>query len=229
MKLIRPGDVLEDVGKQKRFDMSIWKRIVVVAGLGLLQTLYFPIGRSLRGGVALITPLDAYVPVWPVWVIPYDSIWLMLGLSIAWAVWKLDDARFRALTLAQFAVTGLGMAFWLVFPTYVIRPTLAGQDIFTQLLRLTYAHDVSYNAFPSAHVYLTALPALFWARWYPRTRWLWAAWIVVVILSTLFTGQHYLVDPVGGLALAWLCCRLGLRVAGEPAAGRPRPRLTTSA
>jgi hypothetical protein len=33
---------------------------------------------------------------------------------------------------------------------------------------------------------------------------------VIVVLATLFTHQHYLPDPIGGLALAWFGYRIGL-------------------
>jgi hypothetical protein len=32
----------------------------------------------------------------------------------------------------------------------------------------------------------------------------------MVALATLFTHQHYLPDPIGGLALAWFGYRIGL-------------------
>jgi hypothetical protein len=40
--------------------------------------------------------------------------------------------------------------------------------------------------------------------------------VVIVILATLFTHQHYLPDPIGGLALAWFGYRIGLRCVANP-------------
>jgi membrane-associated phospholipid phosphatase len=34
--------------------------------------------------------------------------------------------------------------------------------------------------------------------------------VLIVALSTLFTRQHYLADPLGGLAIAWIGYRLGM-------------------
>jgi membrane-associated phospholipid phosphatase len=79
-----------------------------------------------------------------------------------------------------------------------------------------------YNAFPSGHVYITTLIALFWSRWFPQWRWFWGATVIVICLATLFTGQHYLPDPIGGLILAWVGYQIGLRcVAGSHAMPRP--------
>jgi membrane-associated phospholipid phosphatase len=41
-------------------------------------------------------------------------------------------------------------------------------------------------------------------------RWLWAGLAIVIILSTLFTGQHNLLDPIGGIVWAWTSYRFGL-------------------
>lgn len=72
-----------------------------------------------------------------------------------------------------------------------------------------------YNAFPSGHVYITTLIALFWSRWFPKWRWALSVTAVIVILATLFTKQHYLPDPIGGLALAWFGYRTGIRFSRE--------------
>jgi membrane-associated phospholipid phosphatase len=68
-------------------------------------------------------------------------------------------------------------------------------------LRTVYANDGSYDAAPSGHVYMTTLLALFYSLWYPRQKWIWMSILVIVCLSTLFTGQHYILDVVTGLAL----------------------------
>jgi membrane-associated phospholipid phosphatase len=65
------------------------------------------------------------------------------------------------------------------------------------------------------------LIAFFWWNWIPKLRALWVGIAVVVVLSTLFTGQHHLLDPVGGLVWAaggytlgkwWAERRAGLQI-----------------
>jgi len=86
-----------------------------------------------------------------------------------------------------------------------------GDSWSTQLLNWIYTNDRMYNAFPSGHVYITTLIALFWTRGYPKWRWFWWVTVIVICLATLFTHQHYLPDPIGGLILAWLGYHIGLR------------------
>jgi membrane-associated phospholipid phosphatase len=204
--------------------MSPSKRFLVMMSVGAVQLLYLPINRTMQGGVMLKTPLDEYIPLLPVWVAPYALAWVWWLGCAAWAVWKMDERLYRAfLASALFVIIG-GVAWFLLYPTYIQRPALTGSDWTAQWLRFIYAHDDVYNAFPSGHVYLTTLIALYWARWYPAQRGWWIATVVVVALSTLFTRQHYLLDPFGGVALAWAGYRFGLwsaqTEAPEPAPAR---------
>lgn len=76
------------------------------------------------------------------------------------------------------------------------------------------------SAFPSLHVGLVALYALFLAG---SRRWVvWCAWIYVLLILTgsCVTGWHYLVDGIAGIGMATLAWLLARRMF-EPSA-RPR-------
>jgi membrane-associated phospholipid phosphatase len=79
-----------------------------------------------------------------------------------------------------------------------------------RILQMVYRNDGDYNAFPSGHVYQTSLICLFYNLLYPNHSWFWIGIVATVIFSTLFTRQHNLPDPLGGLAIAWLGYRFGL-------------------
>ena len=190
--------------------MNRLKRLIWCVLLFGIQGLYFPLNRFLEGGMELKTPFDAYVPLWPVWVVPYGLICVWWVAAYLWAAWRMEEQLYEAFFLASAFVSVTALTTFAVFPTYVIRPAVPGTEWFAQLLNWVYANDYAYNAFPSGHVYITMLIALFWSRWFPKWRWLLAGTVVMVILATLFTHQHHLPDPVGGLALAWLGYRLGL-------------------
>jgi len=184
-------------------------RLAWLLALLAAQMLYFPINRIVKGGVVLSTPWDAWVPFWPVWIVPYllSIVWWLV--CFVWAAWKMEGARYQALVLGSIAVMLSAYAFYLLYPTCVERPVLDGHGWQMELTRLLYNHDRLYNAFPSSHTYTTMLITFFWWDWRPRLRWLWAGIAVVVLLSTLFTGQHNLPDPIGGIVWAWAGYRLG--------------------
>ena len=182
-----------------------------------VASLYFPLNHTLTGGFDLSTPLDAWVPLWPVWVIPYLLCLPVWAGALIWAVLKMDKRLFRAFASSGLFVLLSATLFYYVFPTYVQRPILTGHGWSAQLLEMVYRNDGAYNAFPSGHVYQTSLFCLFYNRLYPNHPWFWCSIVLIVILSTLFTHQHYLVDPLGGMAIAWLGYRFGLYMVPQTA------------
>jgi membrane-associated phospholipid phosphatase len=188
----------------------VWARLAWLIILCIIQFLYFPINRAVQGGVILATPLDALIPLWPIWAIPYLlSLGWWMGCFI-WATWKMDLTLYQAFIVCMIAIMLVSYAVYLLYPTYVARPLLEGNDWQMKLMYLIYSNDRSYNAFPSGHTYTTVLIGLFWWRWYPRQRWLWVGITVIILLSTLFTRQHNLPDLAGGILLALLGYTFGM-------------------
>jgi membrane-associated phospholipid phosphatase len=178
--------------------------------LAAAASLYFPLNKLLTGGFNLSTPLDAWVPIWPIWVIPYLLCPPAWAFGLIWAAMKMDEPLFRSFISAGLFILLSAAMFFYVFPTYVQRPVLVSDGWAAQILQMVYQNDGAYNAFPSGHVYQTSLFCLFFNRLYPNHSWFWTGLVIIVVLSTLFTGQHNLVDPLGGLAIAWVGYRFGL-------------------
>ena len=172
--------------------------------------LYFPLNRKLTGGFNLSTRLDAWIPLWPVWVIPYLLCLPVWAGGFLWAAWKMDDELFRSFVSAYLFVLVSAALLFYFFPTYVRRPTLTRGNWTMRVLQMVYQNDGDYNAFPSGHVYQTSLICMFYSHLYPSLSWLWISVVIIVVLSTLFTRQHNLADPFGGLMIAWLGYRFGL-------------------
>jgi len=190
--------------------MNNLKRLTWCALLFGIQAIYFPLNRFLQGGVEFKTVLDDYVPLWSIWVIPYGLICVWWIVAYLWAAWRMEERLYESFFIASAFVSVAALTIYSVFPTYVIRPAVSANDWPSQLLNWIYANDYSYNAFPSGHVYITTLIALFWSLWFLKWRWLWIATVIIIAFATLFTHQHYLPDPIGGLALAWFGYRIGL-------------------
>lgn len=190
--------------------MNRLKRLIWCALLFGIQALYFPLNRYLQGGIEFKTPLDEYIPLWSVWVLPYALTCWWWVLAYVWAAWRMEERLYEGFFLASAVMQVSALTIFALFPTYVMRPTLFAEDWSSQLLHWIYTNDHAYNAFPSGHVYITTLIALFWSRWFPKWRWLWRMSVVFAVFATLFTHQHYLPDPIGGLALAWFSYHVGL-------------------
>jgi membrane-associated phospholipid phosphatase len=171
--------------------------------------IYIPTSNRLEGGIEPRLPIDIF-PVSTIWVLPYILCYLLWLTSITWILFKAEDRAFRSFIIGCMLTFGLGALTFIFFPTYVRPAALEGTDIFTNILRAIHENWGRYDAFPSGHVYITTLLALFFSRWYPRYKPLWFVIVVVVSLSTLFTAQHYILDVLGGYLVALAGYHFGL-------------------
>ena len=173
-----------------------------------IQFIYFPTSQATSGGIAPRLPIDV-IPVYPIWVIPYYLCYPLWLFGMIWALLALEERSFRALIAAALFTVGIGNLTFIFFPTYIDLPVIAGNDIFSELLRTVQVAGGTHAALPSSHNFITMLLSAFAMRLYPRQRWLWIGVVTTVALSTLFTGQHYILDVVTGLALGWSGYRFG--------------------
>lgn len=190
--------------------MTISKRFFLLLVLLFISALYFPLNQFLTHGYNLKTVLDAYIPVIPAFAIPYLLFlpyWIMAFLL---AAWRMDARLFRAFMIGSIGAATLTTLIYILFPTYTDRSSVNINGWGASLLNLIYSNDNVFNAFPSGHVLYTTLIALFGSTWCPKWSYMLSGSVVLVILATLLTGQHHLVDPVGGVALAWASYRFGL-------------------
>ena len=189
--------------------LSLNKRVLFLVLVCGIQMIYVPTSFRTTGGIEPKLSIDIF-PVWPIWVVPYMLCYPLWLFSIAWAVSKMEDRLFRALVAACLLMFAVANATFIVFPTYVRQMTFPGDDIFASLLRMVHEEWGRYSAFPSGHVYITTLLVLFFGRWYPRQRFLWIMILIVISLATLFTGQHYILDVLGGYGIAFAGYYFGL-------------------
>lgn len=202
-----------ETSKRNGFALTLRKRILPVILLCCIHMIYFPTSNRLTGGIEPKLTIDTW-PIWPIWVLPYVLCYILWLSSLVWITLKMEDRLFRSFIMACLLTLTIGTMTFIFFPTYVKPATLTGNDIFVSLLRFIHDNYGRYDAFPSSHVYITALLALFFGRWYPRQKLLWILILVIVSFSTLFTGQHYILDVIGGYLLALAGYHFGLWWAG---------------
>ena len=185
------------------------KRILLILAAFSVQAIYTPTSLLMQGGTEPKLPIDI-LPLRVGWVIPYILCYPLWGFGLGWLVWRMDERLFRATIAGLFFTFSLGILIYISFPTYVVHPDIPGQDILSQLLLFLTIAGGDYDAFPSSHIYITIILALFYGDWYPQKKWLWFLIVTMISLSTLFTKQHYCVDVVGGVVTGWLGHRFGI-------------------
>jgi membrane-associated phospholipid phosphatase len=152
-------------------------------------------GRMFRPEIAL----DQHVPFMPGFVFVYASyyVWLLLPLLIARA-----RGEFYRTVLGFASMQLLALVVFVLFPTQIVRPTIAGDGVTAELLRLLYGVDRGFNLLPSLHVahsvYVAILVRAARPAWFP---WV-AVGSLLISASTVLVKQHYLLDIPAGVLLA---------------------------
>jgi membrane-associated phospholipid phosphatase len=184
--------------------MRLSSRLALLALPLLLQLIYFPTNRMLSGGWKPVSMLDSFIPLWPIFALPYLATigyWCIFHL---WAAIKMDDELFLPFITASITTIAIGMACFILFPTYVDRPQVTEAGFAWDMLRLVYRNDGLYNALPSGHAYITSVVTYFFMKWKPRLNPVWIVWWMIVLLSAVVTKQHYILDLVAGVVVAAL-------------------------
>lgn len=154
---------------------------------------------------------DKAVPVIP------EFVFIYLGCYIFWVANYIIIARqgkeycmrFVFADIMSRLICGI---FFLFLPTTNIRPELVGTDIWTTLLKFVYATDAANNLFPSIHClvswfcYIGIRGRKNIPKWYRMFSCIFA---ILVFISTQVTKQHYIIDVIGGVAIAELAFYIG--------------------
>ena len=177
-----------------------------------LVPFYIFIGEAMPGRV-LHKPelaLDRMLPVQPVWALIYGVLYLFLIVLPVFVVRQPE--QIRRTVLAYLMVWLTAYAIFLSWPTVAPRPAaVIGNGFIAWGLRFLYDADPPYNCFPSLHVahsFVSAWTCIRVHRGVGRFAMLCAS---LVGLSTLFTKQHYVLDVVAGIALAYAAYVVFLR------------------
>ena len=214
--------------KENKFTLTVNKRTLLFILAYAIQLIYIPTSNRISGGLEPKLSIDIF-PIWSIWVLPYVLCYALWLSSVIWIILKTEDRLFRSFIAACIFTFTFGVIIFILFPTYVKAVPLQGNDIFTFLLRIIHENWGRYDAFPSGHIYITTLLALFFSRWYPHWKLLWILILVIVSFSTLFTGQHYILDVIGGYAVAFSGYHFGLWWTGfRPTQKRPGKRIPSS-
>jgi membrane-associated phospholipid phosphatase len=147
----------------------------------------------------LQTSLDKQIPRVPIFSIPYLAFlpWLYGTLIYAW----LKNRYFRQMAISFILINLVAFVVYLTFQTYVPRDPITSHDLFSGILQFIYNNDQPYAGFPSLHSALSASMATYFVC--SKSKWSWAAvaMAALVVVSTLFTKQHFVLDAISGVTL----------------------------
>lgn len=172
---------------------------------------------------------------------PFFSTYYMLGFgpliltALVWLAWRRRDL-YRSLRTALLAAIGIAAVVHLTFPVAPPR-MIAGLGI-SDWVGLSGGHDSGsfagirfnpYAAMPSMHVgWSLLLGIVAWRALPGALKALGLLHPVMMTLAVTATGNHYLLDAIGGAAVAMAGLALGGVVAGRPVVRGRLPRALPS-
>lgn len=134
----------------------------------------------------------------------YGALYLFLILLPIFVV--RNDELIRRTVYAYLLIWITSYAFFFVFYATVAPrpPKVVGTGFGVWGLRALYSSDPPYNCFPSLHVAHSFVSALACYRVHRRLGIIAGISATFVALSTLLTKQHYVVDVIAGILLAFV-------------------------
>jgi membrane-associated phospholipid phosphatase len=183
---------------------------LVLGAAAIVVSLFYDALNHGPSVLFLRTPLDDLIPVVGPFAVPYVSLRPFIYLSAA--LFLLFRVRiYRSAAVSMIVVLLVSYAFYAFLQTYIDRPAIAGDDLFSRMIRDVYASDQPYNDFPSLHASLSTIFAIHWLRVDRRLGLPIAVWAALIVVSTVFVKQHYVPDVVAGVLLASITSWWSLR------------------
>lgn len=155
--------------------------------------------------------IDDHIPRLPVFAIPY-LLFLPWFWAVIFYVWYKDNS-FKQLAYSVIIINLVASVVYIMFQTYIPRDVIISNDLFSGILGFIYDNDQAYNGFPSLHSGLSATVATFFVIKKSRFAVPTFLMALLIVISTLFTKQHFILDAVSGITLGviitsfvfWFC------------------------
>ncbi|WP_071459625.1 phosphatase PAP2 family protein [Bacillus massilinigeriensis] len=174
--------------------------LLVMPALGGIYKL---LNNNPRDAVVLSTKVDAGIPFIPAFILPYIFWYVFIVGYLVYFCFKDTKVYIQTLTVI-FIGELVCFLIYFFFQTTVPRPALHGDGLLIDLVGMIYQHDQPFNCFPSIHVLTTFAimlgsihiknKSVFHSLFIPSTG-------SLIIISTLFVKQHYILDMFGSMFL----------------------------
>ena len=169
---------------------------LIYTAMFLLTLVFYYLHSKRKSKYCFESKIDRLIPLTPIFIIPYSFYFPILIFAFVF-LWNTDlYMGFIKMILICAVINSL---FWLIFPNGVKRREITKKGFFYDSVRLLRKMDRESNAFPSAHVSHTLVVSFWLWRLFPSYLILISVICFSVIISVLFTKQHYILDILGGV------------------------------
>lgn len=201
MKYIRMKDRRITI---KTLKLSSIHPLFYIIVLILITPIYSVLNQIVADAVDVVTVVDTWIPFVKEFIIPYLLWYPFIYGALVYFCFVDRKQYFIALSSV---IVGKIICFIIYFfwQTTVPRPIVTGEDVFSNLVRFVYSMDQPVNCLPSIHVLTTFIMMI--VVYKRKEQHIWEYRIVntmgiLIILSTMFTKQHAILDVIAGIAVA---------------------------
>lgn len=190
----------------KKLKLTSFHPVFYILLLGLVSPIYAILNQSTAGAVDVTIGLDAHIPFLKEWVIPY-LMWYPFIYGMLIYLCFVDRKRYYEALTSIVAGKLICFVIYFFWQSTVPRPEVIGNDVFAQLMRFVYSADQPVNCLPSIHVLTTFVLMLIVFHRKDNHKLEYAIVTCIgslIILSTLFTKQHAILDATAGMILAFV-------------------------
>lgn len=179
-----------------------WRDLVWLLILPLININYVISNTLFQSGKNLALPLDKEIPFVSLFVFPYVYWYIFIIVGLIFLLSKDRKEYLRAL-MAIYIGMCICFAFYYLYPVEISRPVVENNTIPNKLVNIIYKNDRPFNCFPSIHVLNTYIIMRF-TKIKDNKYWFYYTNIIgiLIILSTLFIKQHFILDGVVAIILA---------------------------
>ncbi len=181
----------------KKTTQSNW---VVLATLFIFYGLYLVVNQwPLERYKIFFMPCEEKIPFLPWTIFIYLSLFFQAVIFLKY----LPEKLFWKTMVLGFVILAVHLAFFILIPARYPRESYPSDNIVLKLFRII---DTSGNCLPSLHVSCAILFANCYCLWKESKfkKVIACIWSVLIILSTLTTKQHYILDILAGIIVTRL-------------------------
>ncbi|MBS5939584.1 phosphatase PAP2 family protein [Clostridium sp.] len=178
-----------------------WMDLTWLLVMPIININYLLAGYLAESGTSLALELDKEIPFISVFIFPYVYWYIFILLGLVFILSK-DRERYGRTLLAIYVAMCICYLFYYFYPVEISRPVIANTTIPNRLVNIIYENDRPLNCFPSIHVLNTYIIMRF-TKLKDSKSWFWYTNIsgILIMLSTLFIKQHFILDGVMAIAL----------------------------
>lgn len=178
-----------------------WLDLAWLLVMPIININYLLAGSLAESGTSLALKIDKEIPFLSVFIFPYVYWYIFILLGVVFILSK-DRDRYARTLLAIYVAMCICYLFYYFYPVEISRPVIANTTIPNRLVNIIYENDRPLNCFPSIHVLNTYIIMRF-TKLKDNKSWFWYTNIsgILIMLSTLFIKQHFILDGVMAIAL----------------------------